>query len=67
MVEGLLEDLARGRVPNVPGEMGMRAEWRHNKDGLIRKAAIAATVTLVVAALLKRRDHDCHHPRRALR
>ena len=68
MVEGLVEDFARGRVPNVPGEMGMRAEWRHNKDGLIQKVAIATTVTLVAAALLgRRRSHDRYRPRRAIR
>lgn len=65
MVEGLVEDLGRGHVPNVPAEMGMGAEWRHDRDGLIRKVAIAATVTLVAAALLGGRNgRGRYRPRR---
>jgi len=56
MVEGLAEDLGRGRVPNIPAEMGMGTEWRHDREGVIRKVAIAATVTLVAAALLGGRN-----------
>ena len=44
MVEGLVEDLARGKIPNVPKEMGIRAEWKHNKTGLAKKAAVAAVI-----------------------
>ena len=57
MVEGIVEDLGRGHVPNLPAEMGMRAEWQHNRDSLVRKIAIAATVTVVAAALLGRRNY----------
>jgi len=49
MVEGLIEDLARGHVPNVFKEMGGPAEWKYNRAGFYRKAAIAGGV---VAALL---------------
>jgi hypothetical protein len=44
MVEGLVEDLARAKIPNIPKEMGVRAEWRHNKTGLAKKIAVAAVV-----------------------
>ena len=36
------EDLLQGKVPNVLGEMGIKAEWRHNRAGLVGKAALAA-------------------------
>lgn len=55
MVEGLGEDLARGHVPNVLSEMGIKAEWQHNKAGLVRKAAIATVAAGAVYWLLKRR------------
>jgi hypothetical protein len=42
--EGLLSDLARGHVPNIPAEMGARAEWRHNRTGFIKKAALTGTL-----------------------
>lgn len=55
MVEGLLDDLARGRLPNIPAEMGVRAEWRHNRAGLIRKATVVAVVSAAAILLLRRR------------
>ena len=67
MVEGIVADLGRGHVPNVPAEMGMRAEWQHNKSGLVRKVAIAAAVTVVAVALLDRqkdRNHAHRSPER---
>jgi len=55
MVEGIGEDLAHGKVPNVLAEMGIKAEWEHNKAGLVRKVAIGAAVAGVAWYLLKRR------------
>jgi hypothetical protein len=52
VVEGVIEDLGRGRVPNIPGEMGLRSELAHNKRGLVRKAAVAGGVLAVGAALV---------------
>lgn len=40
VVEGVVDDLARGRVPNVPAEMGARAELAHNGSGLAAKLAL---------------------------
>lgn len=40
VVEGLGDDLAQGRIPNIPAEMGARAEWKHNKKGFAAKAAV---------------------------
>ena len=54
VVEGVVEDLVRGRVPNIPGEMGIRSEWRHNKKGLAKKTAVLAGVA-GAAYLLRRR------------
>ena len=44
VVEGLVEDVGRGRIPNVPAEMGIRSELAHNKAGFVRKVAIAGAV-----------------------
>src|SRR5918993_262921 len=41
VVEGILQDLAHGHVPNLFAEMGGPAEWRYNRAGFIRKAMIA--------------------------
>ena len=44
MVEGLVEDLGRAKIPNIPKEMGVPAEWRHNKTGLAKKVGVAALI-----------------------
>lgn len=49
VLEDVLSDLARGRVPNVAREMGLRSEFRYNRAGLARKAAVAG---LCVAAYI---------------
>ncbi len=57
VVEGVVEDLGRGKVPNIPAEMGVRSEWRHNKKGLATKVAVMTVVSVGLFALLKgRRD-----------
>jgi hypothetical protein len=53
--EGLLEDLARGHVPNVWREMGGPAEWKHNRAGFMKKAAVGAAAFGVAWYLLRRR------------
>ncbi len=58
VVEGVVEDLGRGRIPNVPKEMGVRAEWRHNKSGLVAKVAIAALIGGTLFAWARSDDDD---------
>jgi hypothetical protein len=55
--EGLLDDLAHGHVPNIFKEMGGPAEWRYNREGFIRKAAVTTAVVGLVW-LWMRRDRD---------
>ena len=58
MVEGLVEDLGRGHIPNIPKEMGVPAEWRHNKTGLVKKLAVAAVIVGGTAGLVVARRHS---------
>ena len=55
VVEGLLDDLLHGHVPNVLGEMGIKAAWKHDRAGVVRKAAIGAAVVAALVVLAKRR------------
>lgn len=55
VVEGLLEDLAHGHVPNIFAEMGGPAEWKHNRAGFVRKAFIAGAVAGTAIYLMRRR------------
>jgi hypothetical protein len=53
MVEGIVQDLARAKIPNIPAEMGMRSEWKHNRKGLVTKLAVTAAVGAAAFALFK--------------
>ena len=55
VVEGLLDDLRLGHVPNIFAEKGWKADWKHNRSGLITKVAVMAAVTVGVVALMRRR------------
>jgi len=56
VVEGVVEDLGRGKIPNIPAEMGTRAEWQHNKRGFFTKLAVVVGVAAGAAALVRSRD-----------
>jgi hypothetical protein len=56
VVEGVIDDLRRGHVPNIFAEKGWKAEWQHNRKGLITKVAVSVLVTTAVVTLLSRRN-----------
>lgn len=50
MVEGVIEDLSRGHIPNIIEERGWKAEWKYNRKGVIKEALIgAAIITAAIA------------------
>ena len=51
VVEGIIDDLKRGHIPNFFAERGWKAEWKHNPRGLIQKVVIGAAVTAAVFTL----------------
>jgi hypothetical protein len=55
VVEGILEDLAHGHVPNIFKEMGGPSEWRYNRAGFYRKAAVAGAVVALLVYMNGRR------------
>jgi hypothetical protein len=57
VVEGVVEDLADGRVPNIFGEMGLKADWKHNRKSLVTKIVVGAAIaSLTIAYLRSKRD-----------
>jgi hypothetical protein len=57
-VEGIVDDLKHGHVPNIFAERGWKAEWQHNPRGLVKKVAVGVAVTAVVIAVLNRKKKD---------
>jgi hypothetical protein len=55
VVEGIIDDLAHGHVPNFFTEMGGPAEWRYNRNGFLRKAAIFGGVAALLLYANSRR------------
>jgi hypothetical protein len=54
VVEGLVEDIGRGHIPNIPSELGWKAEWRHNRKSLVTRVVVGAVLTTVLVAYLTR-------------
>jgi hypothetical protein len=55
VVEGIGDDLSRGRMPNPLREMGIRAELQYNPYGLAKKAAVTTAVAGGIWYLMTRR------------
>lgn len=58
VVEGVVADLARGHVPNICEELGWKAEWKHNRKGLVTRLAVKAVIASVLIAYLRGRRRD---------
>lgn len=52
VVEGLLDDLAHGTVPNIWAEKGYDSEWKHDKKSLFIKLGTVAALTAGVVYLM---------------
>lgn len=55
VVEGIIDDLKKGYIPNILAEKGWKAAWRYNRNGMIKKLAIAALATTAVILLSSRK------------
>jgi len=55
VVEGIIDDIKQGHVPNIFAEKGMKADWKYNRKGLLQQAVIGVVATTVVIALLSGR------------
>jgi hypothetical protein len=60
MVEGIVDDFKQGTIPNFMAERGWNAEWKYNKQGVIRNVIVGAAIATAVVTLiaLKNRNSD---------
>ena len=58
VIEGLLDDLGHGHVPNIVGELGWRAEWQHNRQKLLLRIFAGVALTAAAIVLRSRDDYD---------
>ncbi|NVO85740.1 hypothetical protein [Hymenobacter terrestris] len=45
MLEGVVSDLSKGKLPNIWAEKGYDMEWKHNRTAFITKMATIGAVT----------------------
>jgi len=55
IVEGILDDLKHGHLPNVFAERGWKAEWRYNRTSLVWKVLIRVLLITAVIAYFSSR------------
>jgi hypothetical protein len=65
VAEGVVQDLAHGKVPNIPAELGWRSEMRHNPRGLAKKAGIVAILGIALFAWTRRTKRAGPEPDRS--
>jgi hypothetical protein len=54
VVEDVVSDLARLRVPNLVKEMGLKSAWRYDRNGVITKVAIGVIALAAFMALTRK-------------
>jgi hypothetical protein len=48
IIEGLLSDLSRGKLPNIFRERGLRSEMKYNKNAFVGRTIVKAAVAAFV-------------------
>jgi hypothetical protein len=69
VVEGVLDDLTRGHVPNIFAERGWKAEWKHNRTSLVKRILVGTVIASATVAYLRsgRDDSSAKDERRPKR
>lgn len=50
VIEGIIDDLKEGPIPNFFEERGWAAEWKYNRSGFIRSAITGVLITTAIIA-----------------
>ena len=58
VVEGMVDDLRGGAVPNIPAEMGIGAEWQYNRARFLTKVGAVAAASLAAILIVRARRTD---------
>jgi hypothetical protein len=56
VVQGIINDLKKGIVPNIIVERGWRAEWKYDRKALLKRILVTAAITYGVVKLLSRKS-----------
>lgn len=56
-VEGIVDDLAHGHIPNFFAERGWTAEWKYNRKGMVKNIAVGAVLASALILVLAARNN----------
>ena len=54
-IEGIIDDIKNGHIPNIIAERGWNAEWKYNKKGVIKNIVIGVAVTTAAIVIFSRK------------
>ena len=54
-IEGIIDDLKRGHIPNIFAERGWKAEWKYNPKRLVQRVVVGVVITAAIVTLLKKK------------
>jgi hypothetical protein len=52
VVEGIIDDLKKGYVPNIFAEKGLKAAWKHDPKAVVKNVVVTAAITYGIYKLL---------------
>jgi hypothetical protein len=55
VIEGIVDDIKHGHLPNILAEKGWKAEWKYNRRSVTKKVVVGVALTALALALLSRR------------
>jgi hypothetical protein len=55
VVEGIIDDIIHGHIPNIFAERGMKADWKYNRKEVIRNIVIATVITTGLITFLSKK------------
>lgn|SRR5690606_2108474 len=55
VIEGIVDDLKKGHVPNIFAEKGCKAEWKYNPRGTLKRVLVYTVVATAAVMWLKKR------------
>lgn len=58
VVEGIVDDLKKGYIPNIIKERGWTAEWKYNRNKSIQRIAIGVAITSALITMLVYRKNS---------
>lgn len=60
-VEGIVEDIKGGHVPNIFAEKGWNAKWKHNPEGLILNVALSTAIAAAFITYMIKSNKNTFH------